>query len=396
MSLGKRRAAQLLVALGLMAAPYIDWEASAQIAGWHANVPVADLVALLALALALAQWNGSPWAGSVPLLGGVEMAGWAGLLGVGLVSAHNGADLPGEGPDGLHTLLRKTLFLLLAWRVGFASLVGLTTARGGPAFAMRWLTASSVLCALVLAGSSVARILAGKTLWWATIEGVTNNHKTLAVYLAPTIPLAWMVSPVAVALLLVAIGLSWSKSAWVTAAFAVGWVMVPRRLRLPVLGLGTVGALVGVAWLPYLARSPEQIDSLNSRMSLNKRAWEMFLQHPWVGWGPGSNVRYEITTYPDYRVNGVDAHGAFAKLGSEFGVLGLSGWLLATAALLWRFRRRAHRCGLAGSRAPSRLDDVLLGTILALHLNLLTSTETFSQTHWAILGLICGLAARRR
>ncbi|MSP55739.1 MAG: O-antigen ligase family protein [Myxococcales bacterium] len=310
----------------------------------------------------------------------------AGLEGAGLEGAGlEGAGLRGAGPGALHTLIRKPIFLLLAWRVGFAAVVQSTTVRGGPALVARWLTASSVLCAAVLAGSSVARILAGQTLWWASIDGFTNNHKTLAVYLAPTIPLVWTVSPVAVALIVLAIGMSWSKAAWVTAAFALGWVTLRLRLRGPVLALGTAAALLGMALLPALARSPEQIDSLRSRMSLNRRALQMFAERPWTGWGAGTNVRYEISTYPDYRVNGVDAHGVFAKLGSEFGALGVVAWLSATGALLWRFRGRR-----------SRLDDVLLGTFLALHLSLLTSTETFSQTHWAILGLICGLAARRR
>ena len=188
--------------------------------------------------------------------------------------------------------------------------------------------------------------------------------------------------------MLLAIGLAWSKSAWVTAAFAVGWRTLPARLRGRALVVGAAVGLGAMTWLPYLARSPEQIDSLRSRISLDKRAWEMFLAHPFVGWGAGTNVRYEVSTYPDYRVNGVDAHGVFAKVGSEFGVLGTVGWLVANVALLVQLRRRA-------GRGRSTLDDALLGVLLALDLNLLTSTETFSQTHWAILGLVMGLSGRR-
>ncbi len=367
-----------LVACALMTAPYIDWEIAADLGRWHLNVPVADLCALLALGLAGVS-------GQLARVGIGETLGWLTLVAVGLASAHIGAGLPGVGPDGYHTLLRKPIFMLLGWRIAFAGVVRRTTVCGNRRWAIGWLTAGACVCAGVLIASSIARIQAGQTFWWAAIAGLTNNGKTLAVYLAPL--LALIGSPVAVALVLIAIGLSWSKSAWITALFALAWVRLPARVRGPVVAVGAVAGLVAMTFLPYLARSPEQIDALNSRISLDKRAWEMFCAHPFIGWGAGSNVRYEVSTYPDYRVNGVDAHGVFAKLGSEFGVLGTLGWLVATTSLLLHFRRRAR---------GSRFDDALYGCFLALHLNLLTSTETFSQTHWAILGLLCGLSARRR
>ncbi len=372
-----------LVGFCLIAAPYIDAEVSLQLWGWAANAPLADGAALLSLlfAGALWLWRRPRW----DVLGVVEALGWGMLWAVGVANAGFGADLPGEGPDALHTLVRKPIFLCLAWRYGFAEVVRACLVRGQPTFVMRALAFACVVCALVLCVSSAQRIVAGEALWWRAIEGLTNNHKTLAVFLAPTLPL--LSGPV-MAVVLGAIVLAWSKASWVTALFCVGWTTLRGRTRAWVLGAGTLLALMALSVLPYLARSPEQIDSLRSRMSLNRRAWDMAMAHPWLGYGAGTNVRYEVSTFPDYRVNGVDAHGVIAKLVSEFGIVGFAAWSVATMAIGLRLWRRAP--------AGQGLDHAILGAFLALHLNLLTSTEAFSQTHWAVLGLLCGLSARRR
>lgn len=376
------------LAAALLAAPYIDLRFAAVVPlpgghSWDADVPVADAAALVLLCThAASAWRRRPDARAV-----VEAVGWLMLWAVGLAGAGHGATLPGAGSSGLHALVRKPVFLCLAWRVGAAEAVRQLASGGPPRRALRGLALSAALCAAVLVGSSLARIGAGQAFWWRAIDGLTNNHKTLAVFLAPLVPLLAVVSTPLTVAVGVALLLSWSKAAWVTALFGAGWRWLPRRLRARALAAGVALGLVGMTLLPYLARSPEQIDSLNSRISLNLRAWQMFRAHPWVGYGAGSNVRYELSTYPDYRVNGVDAHGVIAKLASEHGLLGLVAWGLATGALLGTLRRRAR---------GGALDDALLGAFLALNLNLLTSTETFSQTHWAVLALIAGLSARRR
>jgi hypothetical protein len=391
-----KRWCALVVACGLLTAPYIDWQLTAAVplpggAVWNLNVPVADAMALLALVTSLLPSLPSVLRRRPDALQVLEGAAWLGLWGIGAFAAHHGDGLPGAGPDGLHTLVRKPIFLCLAWRVGFAECVRRGAIGGRTRSTLQGLSVAALLCAALLFGSSVARIGSGEAFWWRAIEGLTNNHKTLAVFLAPLLPLVSLVSWPAAAAIGVALVLSWSKAAWVTALYGLGWVVLPRRVRAWSLGAGAAIGLLAMAALPYLARSVEQIDSLRSRMSLNKRAIAMFWDHPWVGYGAGSNVRYELSTFPDYRVNGVDAHGVFAKLISEFGGLGLCAWLVANGAIALRFSRAT--CG--GARA-SRLDDAIWGCFLALNLNLLTSTETFSQTHWAILGLLTGLSARRR
>lgn len=381
-----RRALDLVGAavlvLALLAAPYIDAEVRARVFTWNVNVPVADLAALCAIVVVLGR---AALTGERPRVTSdhvLEGLGWAVLWTAGWVSRHAGDGLPGAGPGALHTLLRKPVFLCLAWRVAVAHLVA-----ARPQLTRRVVGASALACAGVLVASSAARIGEGDAFWWRAIAGLTNNHKTLAVFLAPLVPLAWG-QPIVLAVVAVALVLAWSKAALVTAAMGALWMAAPLRWRGRATALAAALGLAAMTALPWVMRSPEQLDALRSRVSLNKRAAEMFLAHPLTGYGAGTNVRYEVSTYPDYRVNGVDAHGVFAKLLGEFGALGAAGWLLATAALLAVFVRRARRA--------RGLDDALLGSFLALHLSLLTSTETFSQTHWAVLGVLCGLSARRR
>lgn len=386
MSAVARRAFDLgatgVLVVALLAAPYIDAEVRTQVFTWSMNVPVADLAALCAIVLVLARAVLHAERPKVTSDHVLEALGWACLWTVAVLNRHAGDALPGAGPDALHTLLRKPVFLCLAWRVAVAHLVA-----ARPQLTRRAVAASALVCAAVLLVSSSARIAEGDALWWRAIAGLTNNHKTLAVFLAPLVPLLWG-QPIVLAVVAVVLVLAWSKAALVAAAMGALWMAAPLRWRARATA-GTAGVgLAAMTALPWVMRSPEQVDALRSRMSLNKRAAEMFFAHPLTGYGAGTNVRYEVSTYPDYRVNGVDAHGVFAKLLSEFGVLGTAGWLLATGSLLVVFTRRARRA--------RGLDDALLGSFLALHLSLLTSTEAFSQTHWAVLGVLCGLSARRR
>jgi O-antigen ligase len=114
----------------------------------------------------------------------------------------------------------------------------------------------------------------------------------------------------------------------------------------------------------------------------------MFLRHPISGSGSGSNVFYEMVTFPHYRVNGIDAHGVIQKIASETGILGTLAYVsfvvLATRGLWRRWDRR-----------PLGVGYPELATWALLHLNLLLSTEAFSPTHWIPLGIIWGSSVRR-
>lgn len=377
----------VFAALAVLTFPYIGLEYTVSLGAHTLNVPFADLAALALLPLAALSWRPAL---AVPLPG---WPGWLLLVLAGVVGALTVA--PDRG-DALYALLRKPVFLYLAWGGGFAWVVARALP---PAWLRVALEVSATIASLVLIWSSVSRIEAGNSLWWSAIAGVTNNHKTLAVALVPTVPLLLGLAPSGdrrslpvVGLILVGLVLSVSRTSWITAAFALsffihfrGRPLADRRgLAVVLVAAGILASLYG----PLLMGSVAQLDAARSRHSLDKRAWAMFQEHPLFGNGVGTNVSFIQNTFPDYRVNGVDAHGALQKIGSELGLVGIAGWLLLNGAVFYTLRSRA----LAGAR----LDHAVYVCFLALHVNLLLSTETFSQTHWAMIGLCWGLAFRSR
>lgn len=379
-----------LVGVVILTQALIDLEVALDLGAWHANAPVVDLAALALLPLAAWGWLRR----RTPLPGprGYALFLLASVLSL-LAALH-----PAES---LHHLVRKPLFLYLAYGLGLAWAVARAVPRAHSRMLLLvWAGGTGALSL----GTSLARIAAGNTLWFSTIEGITPNHKTLAVALAGALPLVVGAASelrgrearpagLALGLALGAIALSASKSAWITTALALGlwWPRGPARrplslrprLVLPVLVLGFALAY----YAPVLVGSKTMLDAARSRHSLNVRAWQLFEAHPFVGAGSGVSTQVEMVTFPHYRINGVDAHGVIQKVGAETGLLGLAGfgWFaLATGAGLRR-RWDGRRVGLSYGAA---------GTWLTLHLNLLLSTETFSPTHWVPLALAWGLSQR--
>lgn len=383
-----------LFALAFVFFPYISLEVSLPLGGHTLNAPLGDLCALgLVVVHALDLLR-------PPRLRPPGLAGYVLLLGVGLVAARHAPSPAGA----VHFLLRKPVFVYLVYGVGMAG-VAMRLGRRGVRDAV---TVAALTLAALSLYASADRIVHGSALWPDAPLGLTNNHKTLAVAGAPLVPLvlgldrkrAWVAALLGVALLL-----SWSRTSWISAfvglAFFVRWrgrLLAARR------GLLAVGVAVGIVlstYGPVLAQavalhtpqnpvsrslatmSAVQLDAARSRHSLDRRAWQLFTEHPLVGAGGDTNIVTEMHTWPDYRINGVDAHGVVQKVGSEFGLLGLLGYGLFVGATALRLRGR-HVDG-----------DPLWPTFLALHTNLLLSTETFTQTHWAPLALVWGLAQAR-
>ena len=240
----------------------------------------------------------------------------------------------------------------------------------------------------------------------AVSRRLTPNHKTLGVWLAPFVP--WLIVQrhrrggwTALLTVLVALGLTGAKAAWVTAAFGIAWWLpiggrpLVTRTRTTLATLATLLALslaVPVALqntsvlmaiqgtTPLGLQARMALDATRSRQSLNVRSWEMFVSRPLVGHGPGTSTKVAMVTFPHYRINGVDAHGAIQKVASETGLLGLGAGVLWLAALATALRRR-------WSGRTSDSSWAWLGVAAALHLNLVSSTETWSMTHWIPLGL---------
>ncbi len=366
----------LLLAMIAVTFPYIGLGFGIDLGPWHADAPVADWAAAALLPLGL--WSARRQAWTPP---GANAYGL--LLVVGWVSAWLGPD----SLAALHELFRKTAFCGVAYGLALAAVVRAMPSTDRLRAALLLGVGS---CAAVSLATSLGRIAAGDTLWFQSIAGLTNNHKTLAVALAPTLPLLWTWerdrwTRGVVGLAAVAIAASLSRTAWIAVAagavylvHAGGQPLARRRWVLPAV---VVGGFLLATYGPLLTGSLAQLDALRSRQSLDRRAWALFIDHPLLGASPGASVRHEMQTFPDYRVNHVEAHGVIQKVGAEYGILGLGAYGTAVYA--------AARSVLQGAHAAR-----LWPAFVSLHVNLLLSTEAFTQTHWAILGLVLGLAGR--
>ena len=365
---------------------YIDLEVGFAAGSHWVNAPVVDVFAigfLLVWCWRVLRRQGShvPWPGGVA---------YVGFCVVALVSA-----LCANAPfDATHDWLRKIVFYYAAFGVAISHWVA---TRGAPANLLRALTLGIAVLASVSVVTSLARWGSGATLWHVSLDGLTPNHKTLAVALAPCLPLllGWReqvrskerkLLGVVIGLLVIAVGLSASKAAWICLAFgALIWFPRPQRAigwRWKWAVPFVVCSLAAALYLPVLMGSKAMLDSARSRHSLNVRTALMLAQAPAFGAGPGSSVEVEMVEFPHYRINGVDAHGVVQKIAGETGVLGLAAYgLFAATVLITAARRR--RCSVLHAGAA--------GTLVALHLNLLLSTETFSPTHWFVFAVCWGL-----
>jgi O-antigen ligase len=182
--------------------------------------------------------------------------------------------------------------------------------------------------------------------------GYLGTALPLALALAVLLPrdsLARWVRPAA-ALLVVGIVLSFSRGAWLGIAcaivvmLAVGsprsrrW-LVPIGAALLALGvLGTLGLLpaavserlgiIGEYFGPFDVRrvdvTPENW-SVVERMAHWQAAWHMFLDHPWLGLGPGNyGTAYERYFLPGWLDPLGHAHNYYLNLAAEVGLVGLS------------------------------------------------------------------------
>lgn len=373
--------ALLLLAAVLLTQSYIDLELQTTLLGWSANAPVADLAALCLIPLAALSWlSRRPH----PLPGA---AGYLLLLLAGGLSLNNAI----RPEVGLHFLIRKPLFLYVAYAFGVVWAVRALPRRWVLWLLLGWAGSTAGLSVV----TSVLRVVGGDALWFSKLTGLTPNHKTLAVSLAGGLPLLVAAAGLpgrrfVVGLSVLAIFASASKTAWLMLLLGAG-LFWPRQRPLahcwqivPVIALGVALAY----YAPLLLQSRAMLDAARSRHSLNRRAIEMFTANPICGGGVGMNVHIEQVTFPDYRVNGVDAHGVIQKVGSETGLLGLVGYGWFSLATLWGLRKRWEADG-------GTVEGLPYGAIATWGVStagLFLSTETFSQTWWAPVSVAWGLA----
>ncbi|PAW67538.1 MAG: hypothetical protein B9S34_05045 [Opitutia bacterium Tous-C1TDCM] len=164
-----------------------------------------------------------------------------------------------------------------------------------------------------------------------------------------------------VAVLLVGLGLTISRGAWLALAIAIAaWPLAAgrgawrRRLALSALGVLLLGG--GAAWLyrqspavreriGFLVRDGGEV----TRPAMWQGAWRLFRDAPVFGNGAGSyNVLFERHRPEGFRDEPLYAHNEYLNVLADHGATGavllFGGW----AAIAWRCRRRGDAAGRSG------------------------------------------------
>jgi putative inorganic carbon (hco3(-)) transporter len=195
------------------------------------------------------------------------------------------------------------------------------------------------------------------------------------------------------AALLLAAGVvaSLSRGAWIGVALAAAvmlavasprsrrWLMALCAGLLLLALLGTAGALpplvserLGVVaeYLgPFDVRTVDLTSenwSVVERMAHWQAAWDMFLEHPWFGVGPGNYAAvYDRYNLPGWTEPLGHAHNYYLNLAAETGIVGLTGYLLTMAL--------AFGAAIRGLRGPNPFWRAValgvLGSLVAISLH---------------------------
>jgi O-antigen ligase len=146
-------------------------------------------------------------------------------------------------------------------------------------------------------------------------------------------------------------------------------------------------------------RGVSDMDSVNDaamrgRMTEMLAAWNVLLDHPLVGVGPGQYTPFYSVDYMDdpgvaYRQIDKErrAHSLYFELGAETGLLGLGLFLALTASVfgrLQRVRRNADR----DSESRDLAAGLLLGMVAYLGTSFFLSLA-FMRYWWLLLALAC-------
>lgn len=225
------------------------------------------------------------------------------------------------------------------------------------------------------------------------VAGVGNHPNVLGALFAMTLPavlLLWTITEyrsmrglLVVAGLLIAAALFFtlSRAAWAGAvaglataavAYAVGSrtaFRVDRRLWLLLTAAALLAALV-VFWLLLSGARPEWLfrDSLGPRADMRRAGWEMFLDNPLTGAGPGLFVALYPLYDGAYPFAAVHSHNIVVQTAVDAGILGLfaGAFLLSvTGWTAWRGLRSGDRSARAVVAAASGMLVALLVHALA-------------------------------
>lgn len=124
-----------------------------------------------------------------------------------------------------------------------------------------------------------------------------------------------------------------------------------------------------------------QTGSLAHREDIFPQAWNMFLESPWTGWGPVTNV-YELGNRTGATRR--DTHNLFLWVLTEDGLLGAIPFFLGMGACLWRAWK--SRRGVWGT--------VPLALFVALLVMNSSDTSHNRKTHWITLAFCLAVGSQ--
>lgn len=244
---------------------------------------------------------------------------------------------------------------------------------------------------------------------WFRPGGSEGHAMRLGALLVAVLPLLfWLggqggrtVTALLVALFLAVLAVLLARGAWLGAAAAgcVGLALVGRRpewLTWPRLGLGlaTVAVVLALSGVlgPLLSRLAG-LGASQARLYVFQSAWGLFLERPWLGWGPDTFHfvfgRHRLAEYwaLEWGRTPLRAHNEFLHILATQGALGGVAFLGLLAAVAWAG-------WLAWQRAPGQrgLVAALLASATAYQVQLLTGFSTV--TGGVLFAVVCALLSR--
>ena len=230
---------------------------------------------------------------------------------------------------------------------------------------------------------AVSLALAGGLLWW-------RSRKPIGLMVA-------VICGGASLLLVIGIGLSWSRGSWLALAAALLAVIAMRNRRVAIAALAAGIALVvvllvaGAAWLPgalaervsglgsyVTGPNPDRTEITDENFAVLERlahwqvGWRMFEDHPWTGVGIGNyGTMYERYAPAHWYEALGHAHNIFINFMAETGILGFSAFILLWfGALRMAWRAAGQLRGFSAALAIGVFGTLIYLTVHSMFDNL--------------------------
>lgn len=267
----------------------------------------------------------------------------------------------------------------------------------------RWLLALAIPFALFgVSQRFFGDVLTGFPLFGNRISSTIGSPIMFGACLAVLIPTALdaaldrrsLLGGAALALMAVALVMTWSRGAWLAAAAGGAFYLwLAGRLRLPGRRVMVLVLLAGLS-IAALTRALRKSDSDAQRLETSKTALTAFAARPLLGWGPDTFVlpfrRYKTDGF--LRVTGVsyteslNAHDDLLQVAATMGLVGLAAYLW----LLWALGARLVALWKAGELRGRLAADA--GALLAAFI--LAKVNPVSPTVLALAALRAGPLCR--